>query len=487
MNSFHTPHFLLQTESARELYHNHAAPTPIFDFRCHLPPAQIAANKRFRNLYELWVEGDTCKHQVMRANGIPEQFITGEASDFEKFLAFATTLPYALRHPLYHSAHLELFRNFGISEALDEHSARSIWNNANEQLSSPEMYTHGLLEKENVVALCTMEDPTDSLFHHQTVRETSLGTQVYPTFCPRQLQYLNSAAAFRPWLQSLEEVSGQSCATLKGFLAALEQRHDCFHQLGSRISCYRLDMLNRAIPMCSDAQAGEIFQKARMGLAVSAAEADQLRMLVMLFLARLDADRGWTLQLQLEACDDRATETPEGIVAFLNALDATEQMPRLLFTAARPGDSELFASVISTFLQRGTSATATPHRMHIGTAWQYLERAGTQSQLDLLSRISLLRRFVGISSDSSVFLSFSRHEFFRRHLCNLLGREMETGLLPSDMELMGKMVREICFENTKQYLGMEVGNLGFLKRSLGREALNAEEEEIHSGLRVSPE
>ncbi|PTY05984.1 glucuronate isomerase [Verrucomicrobia bacterium LW23] len=486
MNSFHTPHFLLTTEAARELYHNHAAPSPIFDFRCHLPTAQIAANKRFRNLYELWIEHDTCKHRAMRANGIPEQFVTGEASDFEKFLAFATTMPYTMRHPLYHCTHLELYRFFGITRVLDEHSARAVWDAANEQLSSPEMFTHGLLERENVVALCTMEDPIDTLLHHQTVRETDLGTQVYPAFAPRMLRYVAEAQRFTPWLESLESVSGEDCSSLVGFLTALEQRHDCFHQLGGRLSCYRLNMLDRTIPPCPEGRAAAIYEKARAGATVTPAEADQLSMHIMLVLARLDSDRGWTTQLQLEACDDRATETPEGLIAFLSALESTEQMPRVLYSAARMGDSELFASVIASFLQRSTDA-AGPHPMHLGAAWDYLERAGVESQLNLFSRISLLRRFIGVASDASVFLSFSRHEFFRRHLCNMLGQDMENGTMPGDMELVGKMVREICFENTHQYLGMEVGNLGFPKRHGGRDPVDLVDEATLAAMRQSRE
>src|SRR5579859_6166164 len=297
--------FLLQTRTARRLYHQFAEAEPIFDYHCHLPPKDIAENRQFRNLFEIWLEGDHYKWRALRANGVPERFCTGKAEPFEKFRAWAATVPHTLRNPLYHWTHLELKRYFGINELLDEASAKRIWNRANEQLATPELSAQGILKKFKVSALCTTDDPADDLRHHRAVAASGLTTQVLPAFRPDKALAVNAPEQFKAWLTRLEQASSVDIGNFSAFLNALKSRHDYFHSRGCRISDHGLN--HCFADFCSEKTAAAIFEKARRGKPVSSAEHSKFASFMMLFFGRLDAEKGWTKQLHLGALRDTNT------------------------------------------------------------------------------------------------------------------------------------------------------------------------------------
>ena len=458
--------FLLGNESARELYRRHAVNQPIIDYHNHLPAAQIAANHQFADLTELWLAGDHYKWRAMRANGIPERCITGDAPAEEKFKAWAATAPYTLRNPLYHWTHLELVRDFGINELLNAESADRIWREANAQL--PRLRVHDLLERHQVRALCTTDDPADSLEHHRAIRGSELKTRVYPTYRPDRALQVRQPAAFNAWIERLEQACGSTITTLDDLLAALKRRHDDFHAAGCRLSDHGLETCPGVI--CPRADAAKIFHAARGGRACTPEEESAYASFLMLEFARWNAARGWTLQLHLgplrntnsrrlqalgsdAGCDsigDFSHARPLG--SYLNALDKTNELPRTILYNVNPADNYVFASMAGNFQD-----DSIPGKIQLGSAWWFLDqKEGIEWQLNALSNLGLLRRFVGMVTDSRSFLSFPRHEYFRRVLCNLLGRDLAAGELPDDLPLIGKMVEEICFTNARGYFGLEL-------------------------------
>jgi glucuronate isomerase len=460
--------FLLHSKTARQLYHGYAASEPILDYHSHLSPVDIARDRRFRNLSEIWLEGDHYKWRAMRANGVSERFITGDATPRDKFKAWARTVPFTLRNPLYHWSHLELKRYFGIDGLLDEHSASSVWKQANAQLGAGGRTAQGILRKLNVRALCTTDDPCDGLRHHRKLKVSEPGLRVYPTFRPDKAFLVNDPAAFNAWIQRLEEASNIEISSLRSFLDGLKQRHDFFHATGARLSDHGLEHCHASA--CSERQAAAIFQKARNGKAATNEEHEQFASYLMLFLGRLDAEKGWIKQLHLGAL--RAVNTrrvrelgPDSgfdsigdwpqIKSFCKYLDCLEQeraLPKTIVYNLNPADNYAFATAIGSFQDGGVAG-----KVQLGSAWWFLDqREGIEWQVNALSNTGLLSRFIGMVTDSRSFMSFSRHEYFRRVLCNLLGREMENGDLPNDEKLLGGMVRNICFENARQYLGLDL-------------------------------
>jgi glucuronate isomerase len=458
--------FLLHNRAAQRLYRQFAEPQPIFDYHCHLPPKDIAENRQFRNLFEIWLEGDHYKWRAMRANGVAEKFCTGAAEPFEKFQAWAATVPQTLRNPLYHWTHLELKRYFGIDELLDEKSAARIWKKANVQLARPELTTRGILKKFNVTTLCTTDDPTDDLAHHKKIAADGVATRVFPAFRPDKALAVHQPAAFNAWVSRLEEAAATDIASLGDFVAALKQRHDYFHAQGCRLSDHGLNQCP-ASP-CPDKTAAAIFARARRGRAVSLEEHAQFGTSMMLHFGRWDAERGWVKQLHLGALRNNNTRLlaqlgpdtgfdcigdfpqAQALVCYLDLLEREGRLPKVIVYNNNPVDNYVLAAVIGSF-QDGTIAG----KLQFGSGWWFLDqKEGIQWQLNALSNIGLLSRFVGMVTDSRSFMSYPRHEYFRRVLCNVLGQDVERGELPNDEALLGAMIGNICYSNAREYVAL---------------------------------
>jgi len=460
--------FLLHSETACRLFHEVAATQPIIDYHNHLPPDQIASNHRWDNLSDLWLGHDHYKWRLLRANGIDEDRITGSASPRDKFQAFAETIPYTLRNPMHHWVHMELQRYFGIHTLLTPDTADEIWEQTREILAGPDFTARGLLKKFDVRVVGTTDDPADSLEHHEAIIASGLSTKVIPTFRPDKAFQVDRPDLLNPWLGRLEKASGISITHLSDLLAALQKRHGDFHAAGARLSDHGLDRcpaLN-----CSDAEATNIFDKARAGKAVSAEEKERFSFYLLLFSGQLDAARGWTKQLHLtpmrntnsrmfgklgaDAGFDTIGDTPQGnaLAFFLDALASRESLPKMVIYNMNPRDNYLFAAMAGAF-QDGT----VPGKIQFGSGWWFLDqKEGMEMQINALSAAGLLSRFVGMLTDSRSFLSFPRHEYFRRILCNLIGCEAEKGELPDDFETLSKLIADISFHNANRHFGFNV-------------------------------
>ena len=470
MQTFLGDNFFLSNNTASRLYNRHAATQPIVDFHCHLPVRDIAENRRFANLFEIWLEGDHYKWRAMRANGVAEKYITGDARPYEKFLAWARTVPYTVRNPLYHWTHLELQRYFGITELLDESSAASIWERANAALADG-LTAQGILQKFNVELVCTTDDPTDDLRHHRAIAQANLQTRILPAFRPDKALWIGHEQ-FLPWVSKLSEVTNIDIRAFNSFLRALESRHDHFHSQGCRLSDHGLDHCF-ATP-CSEQIASSIFAKARADKSIVDEERTQFASFMMLFFAQLDSRKGWTKQLHLGAARnvnsagckavgadsgfDTVGDFPqvERLLAYLDLLSRENALPQMILYNLNPSDTFSFATAIGCF-QDGQHAG----KIQYGSAWWFLDqKQGIRAQLEALSNTGLLSRFVGMVTDSRSFMSYPRHEYFRRVLCDLIGRDVEAGELPDDDALLGRLVEDICYRNAKRYLGLgQSGNV----------------------------
>jgi glucuronate isomerase len=456
--------FLLNTPAAKELYHGYAAAEPILDYHSHLPPKDIAGNRRFGNLFESWLEGDHYKWRAMRANGIAEDYCTGNAEPYEKFLAFARTVPRTLRNPLYHWTHLELKRYFGIETLLDESTAPAIWEEANAKLATDNLRVWGILERFQVKAVCTTDDPADPLTDHEAIAASACPAKVFPTFRPDGAMNIHRPDVFLPWIEKLYETSKVSIDSFADFLHAIGRRHDAFHAAGCRLSDHGL---NRCwANFCDEHEAAAIFDKGREGAPLTAEELDHYSSFMMLFFGRLDAAKGWTKQIHLGArrnANTRAFRTlgadkgfdsigdwqqGDALAAYLDRLDQEDALPRMVLYNLNPADNYAFATMAGNF-QDGKIAG----KIQFGSGWWFLDqKEAMEWQMNALSNCGLLSRFIGMLTDSRSFLSFPRHEYFRRTLANLVGRDMAEGLLPSDVALSGTMVRDICFNNARAFL-----------------------------------
>jgi glucuronate isomerase len=463
--------FLLTSKTARRLYHGYAAAEPILDYHSHLPPGNIAADRSFKNLFEIWVEGDHYKWRAMRANGTLERYCTGDAQPFEKFLAWARTVPYTLRNPLYHWTHLELKRYFDLGVLLDEVSAIAVWNRANSLLQSADLTARGILRKFKVRALCTIDDPCDDLTHHQAIAASEKDFRVFPTFRPDRSFAVDSPEKFIPWLEQLEAACDMNISSLSDYRDALKQRHDFFHAQGGRLSDHGLNRCYYG--PCTERHASAVFAKARAGVPATSAETEQFASYLLLFFGRLDAEKGWTKQLHLGALRNANTRRAqelgadkgfdgigdwnqaEGLYSFLDRLDQEHALPKTIIYNLNPADNYTFAAAIGCF-QEGPAAG----KIQLGSGWWFLDqKEGIEWQLNALSNTGLLSRFVGMLTDSRSFMSVTRHEYFRRVFCNLIGREVEDGELPDDEALLGTMVQNVCFRNAARYLGLDLGRL----------------------------
>jgi glucuronate isomerase len=464
--SFIHEDFLLESKSAQRLFHKYAAHQPIIDYHCHLPPKDVADDRRFANLFEIWLEGDHYKWRAMRASGVPERFCTGDADPYEKFLAWAKTVPYCLRNPLYHWTHLELKRYFGIDDLLSEKTADSVWHRANEKLETPQLSARGILGKFCVKAVCTTDDPAEPLTYHQKIAASGLATKIYPTFRADRVMDPHQPDVFNAWVDKLGNTADVHIARMNDLMDALRKRHQAFHDIGGRLSDHGLDQAYAAD--CTDGQAKTIFDNARAGKPASMDEREAFASYIMVFLGHLDADKGWTKQLHLGArrnANTRGMKTlgrdvgydsigdlpqVDALGRYLDRLEQENALPKTIIYNLNPADNYAFATMIGNF-QDGSTAG----KIQFGSGWWFLDqKEAMEWQLNALSNNGLLAHFVGMLTDSRSFMSYPRHEYFRRVLCNLLGREMESGELPNDEGVVGALVEKVCYKNAERYFGL---------------------------------
>jgi glucuronate isomerase len=463
MKTFMDKNFLLQSGTAEYLYHEHAAAMPVIDYHCHLSPAVMAENRPFRTITEAWLAGDHYKWRAMRANGIDEHYCTGKATDAEKFRKWAETVPFTLRNPLYHWTHLELRRYFGITELLSPATALDIYERTTSMLQADAFRPQALLQRMNVEVVCTTDDPADSLEHHKKIRESGCRVKVFPAWRPDRVLAAADPEGLNAYLDTLAAASGTEIRRYGQLISALRNRHDFFHRQGCRLSDHGLERLE-----AEQATAGEvsrIFSRLRSGKAVSPSDAAKYRSALLLELAEMDAEKSWTQQFHLGAMRNNNTrmfrshggdtghdsigDYPQAaaLSRFLDRLDSRGKLTRTILYNLNPADNEVFATMIGNF-QDGAQAG----KIQWGSGWWFLDQKdGMERQLNALSNLGLLSRFIGMLTDSRSFLSFPRHEYFRRILCNMIGSDVEAGLLPGDRELLGTMVRNICYDNARAY------------------------------------
>jgi glucuronate isomerase len=464
MARFMDDNFLLATRPARKLYRNWAEGMPIFDFHCHLPAQDIAENRKFSSLTEAWIGGDHYKWRAMRASGVPERLITGNAPDRDKFAAWAAVTPSTIGNPLYHWTHLELKRWFGISTTLlSARTAGSIYDRCNALLATDDFRVRALLLRMNVKVICTTDDPVDSLEHHAALAaDPSFPVTVVPTFRPDAVLGIENPAAFNAWVDKLSLASGMDVRTWSDLRAALQKRHDFFHAHGCRASDHGIE--EPYAEDCTPEEADRIFRAARSGASTDAAGIRAWRSAVSLELAKMDAAKNWVQQLHLGALrnintrfmralgpntgfdtiGDAALARP--LARFLDRLDAAGMLPKTILYCLNPGDNAVLASMIGAFAQEGV-----PGKIQFGSAWWFNDqKRGMEDQLRVLADMGLLARFVGMLTDSRSFLSFPRHEYFRRILCGMLGAGIQAGEIPADYALVGGIVQDICWNNARE-------------------------------------
>jgi glucuronate isomerase len=465
MPKFLDENFLLTGRTAQRLYHEFAADMPVIDYHCHLPADQIAGDIRFDNISQAWLYGDHYKWRAMRANGVSEGYCTGNKSDGEKFAKWAATVPYTLRNPLYHWTHLELQRYFDCKELLGPDTATAIYGKCNEKLQTPDYSVRQLLKKMKVEVVCTTDDPVDSLEHHQRIREGGGGIRVFPAFRPDKAMNAEDASVFNAYAAGLEAAADMNIGSFEQYLQALKKRHDFFGEMGCTVSDHGLDQLY--VDECSSRELENIFFKLRSGRNADPAECRKFRSAMLYELALWDWEKGWVQQFHLGALrnnNSRALRTlgpdtgwdsigdlPQGraLSAFLDRLDDQDRLARTILYNLNPADNELMAAMTGNF-NDGSAAG----KVQYGAAWWFMDQKdGMTRQLNALSNLGLLSRFVGMLTDSRSFLSFPRHEYFRRLLCNLFGEEVDKGELPDDIAWIGKIVKDICYYNAKNYFG----------------------------------
>jgi glucuronate isomerase len=473
MSTFLTDNFLLQSEAAVRLYHEFAAALPIIDFHCHLPPKEIAEDRQFSNITQIWLAGDHYKWRAMRAAGVSEEYITGNASDWEKFQAWAEVVPKTLRNPLHHWTHLELRRPFGITNRLlSPNTAKSIWNECNAQLQTPEFTARGIMRQMNVKLVCTTDDPVDSLEYHQAIAaDKSFDIQVLPTFRPDKAMQVadntskiteESVRIYNKYLNRLENVTGIEIHYLHDLTIALEKRHSYFHENGCRLSDHGFGLFTYPRDtFLTD------FQRLRRGNVIKMRAGKQCLGLLLYHAALWNHQKNWTMQLHIGAMRNNNTrhfeqmgpdsgfdsvidgDIAQQLSRFFDCLDAEQQLPKTIVYNLNPSWNDMLVTLLGNF-QDGE----TPGKMQFGSGWWFLDqKKGMEDQLNALSNHGLLSLFVGMVTDSRSFLSYTRHEYFRRVLCNLLGEDMRTGLLPNDFDMLGSMVQDICYHNAKRYFG----------------------------------
>lgn len=462
MSSLINDNFLLETDKAKELYHGYAATLPIIDYHNHLPPKALAKNQIFSNTTALWLEGDHYKWRALRTLGVYENYITGSASDKEKFVKFAESIPYMIRNPLYHWTHLELSRYFGIDTLISKQNAANLYEQTTAAVQSADFSTQSLLRRMNVEALCTTEDPTDSLEHHVALAASSFKTKVSTAFRPDK-SLLIDGEGYNAYIDSLAEASNIEITTYQDLCDALQNRIEFFHDKGCRLSDHGLEYI--PFQSASDQEINSIFQTKRTSGNLSKIETEKLQTALLLFLGKAYHRMGWVQQFHLGAMRNNNTRMfnklgPDtgwdsigsypiafGLSRYLDTLDSTEQLSKTILYNLNPADNEIMATMIGNFNDGSAKG-----KIQWGSGWWFLDQLdGMTNQINTLSNMSLISCFVGMLTDSRCFLSFPRHEYFRRLVCNLFGNDLKKGLLPNDMELIGGIIKDICYRNAKSY------------------------------------
>ncbi|MDD4295861.1 MAG: glucuronate isomerase [Ruminiclostridium sp.] len=465
MKKFMDEDFMLQNETAKILYNEYAKDMPIIDYHCHLSPKEIAENRKYKNITELWLGGDHYKWRVIRGNGVLEKYITGDSDDKEKFMKWAETMPYIIGNPLYHWTHLELKRYFGIDKILSPQTAEEIWERCNSLLLLDEFSARGFILRSNVESLCTTDDPVDNLEYHRSLKnDKSFPVNVLPTFRPDKALNIN-LDGFSEYVQLLSKAADCDISSIADIKKALSVRIDYFHDNGCRISDHALEY--SIYQEADDAELDRIFKKALNGENIDQISADMYKTHLLVFLGREYAKKGWTMQLHMSTIRNNNTRMfkelgpdtgydamgdshqAKALALFLDALDRTNELPKTILYSLNPGDNDILATIMGCFQGDGI-----PGKMQLGSAWWFNDhKEGMEKQMIALANQGLFGRFIGMLTDSRSFLSYTRHEYFRRILCNLIGRWAEDGEVPNDMEVLGNMVQEICYYNARDYFG----------------------------------
>jgi glucuronate isomerase len=467
MKKFLDENFLLSNKTAQHLYHAYAKDMPIIDYHCHLSPQQIADDYQFQSLSEVWLYGDHYKWRAMRTNGVDESYCTGTKSDKEKFEQWAATVPYTLRNPLYHWTHLELQRYFGVTDILNSESAAKIYDTCTSLIKTKEYAVKNLLRKMNVALVCTTDDPVDSLEHHIRLKNDGFEIPILPAFRPDQAMNVSSAINFNAYVKKLEEVSGITVSSFDDFLYALQNRHDFFASVGCRVSDHGLEEIYA--DDFTGSEIDSIFTKIHSGKELNGIEQRKFRSAMLTHFAEWDWEKGWVQQFHLGALRNNNARMLQqlgpdtgwdsigdfsqarALASFLNKLDSDNKLAKTIIYNLNPADNELMATMIGNYNDGSVAG-----KIQFGAAWWFLDQKdGMVKQMNALSNMGLLSRFVGMLTDSRSFLSFPRHEYFRRILCNLFGEEIENGELPDDMEWVGKVIQDICFYNARNYFGWQ--------------------------------
>ncbi len=464
MKTFNDSNFLLQTPTAERLYHDHASKMPIIDYHCHLNPEYVASDHKFRNLSEIWLAGDHYKWRAMRTNGIAERFCTGDATDWEKFEKWAETVPYTMRNPLYHWTHLELKTAFGVEKLLSPATAREIYDHCSAMLQQPEYSARGLMTRYNVEVVCTTDDPIDSLEHHIKCKEDGFKCKVLPTWRPDKAMAVESPEVFKAYIDKLSEVSGVAIGSFATLLDALRVRHRFFESVGCRLSDHGIEEFYAEDYTSAEIEA--IFAKVYGGKMLTEQEIIKYKSAMLVEFGIMDHESGWTQQFHYGPIRNNNSRmmallgpdtgfdsigdfnTAKSMAKFLDRLDSQDKLAKTIIYNINPRDNEMIATMIGNF-QDGSI----PGKIQFGSGWWFLDQKdGMERQMNSLSLLGLLSRFVGMLTDSRSFLSYPRHEYFRRTLCNLIGNDVEQGLLPaSELDFIGKMVEDISYNNAKEY------------------------------------
>jgi glucuronate isomerase len=468
MRPFLEEDFLLNSQTARTLYHDFAKKMPIIDYHNHLPPDQIAADLMFENVTQLWLYGDHYKWRAMRTNGVNERYCTGTASDWEKFKHWSATVPYTIRNPLYHWTHLELQRYFNIKDILSPGTARKIWDECNEKLKSPEYSVRNLLTRINVETLCTTDDPLDTLEHHQKISDGNFSINLLPAFRPDQAMNAENISVLNEYINRLEIVANVTISNVDDYLAALRSRHDYFAANGCSVSDHGLEQMYAED--YTDEEISLIFKRLRERQELSSSEILKFKSALLFQFALWDHEKGWVQQYHLGALRnnnsrmlrrlgpdtgwDSIGDFPQAraLSKFLEKLDRNNRLTKTIVYNLNPADNEVIATMIGNFNDGSIAG-----KVQFGSAWWFLDQKdGMTKQLNALSNMGLLSKFVGMLTDSRSFMSFPRHEYFRRVLCNLIGDDVENGELPNDLQWIGRIVQDISYNNAKSYFGFRV-------------------------------
>ncbi|MBL7076915.1 MAG: glucuronate isomerase [Kiritimatiellae bacterium] len=468
-NPFIHDDFLLRSDEARTLYHDYARDLPIIDYHCHLPPAEVAEDKRFADMTDVWLAGDHYKWRAMRSNGVAERFCTGDAPARETFDQWAATMPHLLRNPLYHWTHLELARYFGITDLLSPETADAIWEAGNARLAESDFSARGLMKQSKVVLVCTTDDPVDTLEHHQAIAaDPSFDVQVLPTWRPDKGMAVESAPTFNAWVDRLAAAADVEINNYASYVDALHKRHDFFHSVGCRLSDHGVETIYAAD--YTEAEVAGIFDTIRSGTELDANEVQKFKSAMLVLFGEMDAEKDWTQQFHYGALRNNNSamfenagadigfdsiadvEVGKPLSSLLDRLNRNGKLARTILYNLNPRDNELLVTMCGNF-QDGSI----PGKIQHGSGWWFLDQMdGMLRQMESLSQLGLLSRFVGMLTDSRSFLSYTRHEYFRRILCNMLGNDMVNGFIPNDMELVGSMVERISYRNAADYFGFDL-------------------------------